>query len=98
MPECNHLSPPYYDAPNGVTLEKIVHGFNLPFYVGNALKYLLRADHKENRAQDLKKARECLNLEIAYLESVRAVPISDCHCHAVARDAGPPVSQADGTA
>ena len=98
MPECNPSKPNYYDAPNGVTLEAIVHGFNLPTYPAWAVKYILRADHKQHRLKDLKKARECLNLEIRYLESARAEPPFDCRCRVGAPAAVQPVSQADRAA
>ena len=91
MPECNHTRPPYYDAPNGVKLEDIVHGFNLPAYLAWAVKYILRADHKQHRLKDLKRARECLDIEIRYLESVRAEPPFECDCHVGVKDAAQPV-------
>lgn len=50
----------------GKTLEAIdvIEDFNLSFNLGNAIKYILRCEHKENKAQDLRKAiwylqREC---------------------------------------
>ena len=98
MPECNHPKPPYYDAANGVTLESIVRGFDLPPYLAWTVKYIIRAGRKRNRLRDLKKARECLDREILYLESAPAVTISECRCRAVALAAAPCVSQADGAA
>ena len=39
------------------------------FLVGNALKYLLRAWHKENASQDLQKAQWYLRRAIAKLDA-----------------------------
>lgn len=39
----------------------IIDEYALDFYGGNALKYLLRAEHKGNPVQDLKKARHYLD-------------------------------------
>jgi len=45
----------------------IIEDFNLNFSLGNAIKYILRSDKKENRIQDLKKAVWYLNHEIEKL-------------------------------
>lgn len=42
---------------------------NFNFTVGNAIKYLWRADYKQNKLQDLKKAAWYINREIKKLES-----------------------------
>lgn len=57
----NH--PPHYTAhPSGVECIQITEwmGFNL----GNALKYIWRADEKGNAIQDLEKARWYITREI----------------------------------
>jgi hypothetical protein len=50
---------------------KIIEAWKLDFKIGNCVKYLLRAPHKENELQDLKKARWYLERRIAELEASR---------------------------
>lgn len=57
----NH--PSHYQGKRFEVIE-IIEDFDLGFNLGNALKYLLRAGKKDDKAQDLKKAiwyleREC---------------------------------------
>ena len=57
-------NPPHYKShPSGVECSDITEhmGFNL----GNALKYIWRADLKDNAIQDLEKAAWYINREIA---------------------------------
>lgn len=58
----NH--PPHYNAhPSGVECIQIVE--HMPFNLGNAIKYLWRADHKhQTPIEDLKKARWYIDREI----------------------------------
>ena len=56
----NH--PPHYKShPSGVECIEVTEHFN--FCVGNAIKYLWRADHK-NGIEDLKKAEWYIKREI----------------------------------
>lgn len=58
----NH--PPHYMAhPSGVECITITE--HMGFNVGNAMKYLWRADQKGNALEDLKKARWYVEREIA---------------------------------
>lgn len=57
----NH--PQHYQG-NGIEVIDIIDSFELNFDLGNAIKYILRADKKGNRKQDLEKARWYLNREI----------------------------------
>jgi hypothetical protein len=60
----NH--PKHYNShPAGIECIDVVE--HLPFNVGNAIKYLWRADHK-NGIEDLRKAAWYVNREIARLE------------------------------
>jgi hypothetical protein len=43
-------------------------GLDKNFNLGNAVKYISRADKKDNNVEDLKKARWYLDREIAKLE------------------------------
>ena len=49
----NH--PKHYNV-NGFEVIDIIDAFGLNFNMGNALKYLLRADRKGNKVQDIEKA------------------------------------------
>lgn len=50
----NH--PDHYTA-GGIEVLTVIHRYGLDFDLGNAVKYLLRADFKGNRLDDLRKAR-----------------------------------------
>ena len=43
---------------------KVIENWKLNFNLGNAIKYLARADHKNNKLQDLEKAKWCIQREI----------------------------------
>lgn len=45
-------------------------GLDKNFNLGNAVKYISRADKKDNNVEDLKKARWYLDREIAKLEGL----------------------------
>ena len=49
----NH--PPHYKGKRFESID-IIEDFDLGFNLGNAIKYILRADRKGNKAQDLRKA------------------------------------------
>jgi hypothetical protein len=57
----NH--PKHYNV-DGYEVIDIIDAFKLNFNMGNALKYLLRADRKGNKEQDLNKALWYLQREI----------------------------------
>jgi predicted HAD superfamily Cof-like phosphohydrolase len=57
----NH--PPHYNV-KGFEVIDIIDAFGLNFNMGNALKYLLRADRKGNKEQDIQKALWYLQREI----------------------------------
>ena len=42
----------------------IIEGFGLNYHLGNVIKYVLRAGHKNDALEDLKKARWYLDREI----------------------------------
>jgi len=58
----NH--PEHYQG-KGLEVIDIIDAFELNFSLGNAIKYILRADKKGNRKQDLEKARWYINKEIS---------------------------------
>jgi len=60
--------PPHYTAPpSGVECIQITE--HMGFCLGNAVKYIWRADLKDNAVEDLKKARFYINREIARREA-----------------------------
>lgn len=62
----NH--PPHYGAhPSGVECIEITE--HMGFCLGNAIKYIWRADLKTDAIEDLRKARWYLDREIARRES-----------------------------
>ena len=64
----NH--PPHYNGhPSGIECIEIVRhmGFNL----GNATKYIWRADLKQDAIEDLKKARWYIDREIERIEKIQ---------------------------
>lgn len=65
----NH--PAHYNAhPSGV--ECIAIAEHMPFNVGNAIKYLWRADHKGAPIEDLEKARWYIDREIQRRRKMKA--------------------------
>jgi hypothetical protein len=55
--------PEHYQA-NGIEAIEVIEGYNLNFNLGNVIKYILRADKKGNKKQDLEKAQWYLKREI----------------------------------
>lgn len=56
-------SPLHYQG-NGIEVIDIIEAFDLNFSLGNSIKYILRADKKGNKKQDLEKAIWYLNNEL----------------------------------
>lgn len=59
----------YTSHPSGVEVIQITEHMN--FCLGNAIKYILRSDHKNNQIQDLEKAIWYINREIKRLKNVK---------------------------
>lgn len=57
----NH--PPHYKV-GGIETIDFIEAKNLNYNLGNAVKYITRADHKGNRNEDLQKALWYLNREV----------------------------------
>jgi len=60
-------SPSHYDLPGGMQVIDMIRGES--FLRGNIIKYVMRAPHKGNELQDMKKAAEYLKWEIERLEN-----------------------------
>jgi hypothetical protein len=56
-------SPKHYQG-NGIEVIDIIDSFDLNFNLGNSIKYILRADKKGNKKQDLEKALWYINHEL----------------------------------
>ena len=67
------IKPEYYKTETLFEPWEIIDAYDLDFYLGNALKYILRAGNKpENPAeQDLKKAIEYINHAIEKKEKIK---------------------------
>lgn len=55
--------PKHYKG-NGIESIEVIEAFNLNFPLGNAVKYILRCEKKDNKIQDLNKAIWYLKREI----------------------------------
>ena len=63
----------YTSHPSGVECIEITK--HMGFCLGNAMKYIWRADLKGNAIQDLEKAKEYIDIEIAKRTPKKAAPI-----------------------
>ncbi len=88
--------PPHYDL--GIEPIVVIEAWGLGFCLGNAVKYIARAEHKGTLIQDLQKARWYLDREIEYRKSLEVAqqvepvpagipnPAPLCTCTGPARD------------
>jgi Protein of unknwon function (DUF3310) len=60
----NLIDHPEHYKSDSIEVIDIIDSFNLNFNLGNSIKYILRADKKGNRKQDLQKALWYLNHEL----------------------------------
>ena len=69
----NH--PDHYGGDTTYEVIKVIHAWELPFTLGNTVKYIARAGvkNKTTRIEDLKKAAFYLNYEIELLDGTREV-------------------------
>lgn len=58
-------SPQHYQSDGGIEAIDVIESFNLGFNLGNAIKYVLRADNKGNKKQDLEKSLWYINRELS---------------------------------
>ena len=49
--------PKHYQSKHGVEVIDIIEEFGLGFHLGNVIKYVLRAGHKNDELEDLEKAK-----------------------------------------
>ena len=63
----NVWHPPHYTShPSGVECIQVAEHFN--FNLGNAIKYIWRAGQKGKKKEDLLKARQYIDFELAKME------------------------------
>ena len=65
--------PSHYHKDSGVEVIDAIEAWELGFSLGNAVKYIARAGHKDDCAQDLKKARWYLDRAIANAEQGKSL-------------------------
>jgi hypothetical protein len=65
--------PVHYNT-GSVEVIDAIEAWGLGFCLGNAVKYIARADHKGNKLQDLQKARWYLDRQIAALIGYKETP------------------------
>jgi hypothetical protein len=62
------INHPKHYTRGGVEAIDVIEAWDLGFHLGNALKYIARAGHKDDYVKDLKKARWYLEREIQRAE------------------------------
>ena len=67
----NH--PPHYRSDTGYEAIDVIEAWGLGFNLGNVVKYISRAGHKDSSLQDLKKALWYLQREVTNRESSKEV-------------------------
>ena len=68
MPEVvahDNVNSPMHYKQGGIETIDFIEAKELNYHLGNVVKYIARADHKNDRYEDLLKARWYLNREIA---------------------------------
>jgi hypothetical protein len=66
-PQLDPVNHPYHYKVGGIETIDFIEAKELNYNMGNAVKYISRADHKGNKKQDLEKAVWYLNREIGKL-------------------------------
>ena len=64
-PKADPVNHPAHYKVGGIETIDFIEAKALGYHLGNAVKYITRADHKDNTIEDLCKARWYLNREIA---------------------------------
>jgi hypothetical protein len=64
-PQPDPVNHPYHYKVGGIETIDFIEAKELNYNMGNAVKYISRADHKGNRLQDLEKAKWYIDRELA---------------------------------
>ena len=75
MAETTNETGPNYYRRGSVQVWDFIRDQNLNFHLGNAIKYICRADHKYDDIEDLSKAIHYLSNEIEYRTGKRVQDI-----------------------
>jgi sulfur relay (sulfurtransferase) DsrC/TusE family protein len=67
----------HYEATGNYDVIDFIQEFNINFNRGNAIKYLVRAGKKQDELQDLYKAKDYIEREIAYVKEIRDQKVKD---------------------
>ena len=67
----------HYETGKGYDLIDVANDYNLNFFRFNVLKYIARAGKKQDELQDLRKALDYLQREIAHLEELQKMEIEE---------------------
>jgi hypothetical protein len=66
-PQLDPVNHPYHYKVGGIETIDFIEAKKLGYHLGNAVKYISRADHKGNKKQDLEKAKWYIDREISRL-------------------------------
>ena len=66
-PQPDPVNHPYHYKVGGIETIDFIEAKELNYNMGNAVKYISRADHKGNKKQDLEKAKWYIDREISRL-------------------------------
>ena len=64
------VSHPSHYCRSGIEVIDIIEAYELGWHLGNVIKYVLRAGHKDNMLEDLRKAQWILSRYIEQQEAV----------------------------
>jgi len=67
----------HYETGKDYDLIDVAIDYNLNFFRFNVMKYVARAGKKQDELQDLRKALDYLQREIAHLEQVQKIEIEE---------------------
>jgi hypothetical protein len=59
------VHPQHYQSDGGIEAIDVIESFELGFNLGNAIKYILRAEKKGNKKQDLEKSLWYISRELS---------------------------------
>jgi hypothetical protein len=65
----DNVNHPQHYTKGGIEVIDAIEAWGLNFRLANVIKYVARSDHKNNKLEDLKKARWYLDREISKVES-----------------------------
>ena len=93
MFESDKIGPSYYKR-GSIQVWDFVRDQGLNFHLGNAIKYICRAGHKDSKIQDLEKAIHYLQNELDHARRDQQVRIDD---YVLALGTGTDLSDSDGS-